>query len=64
LAARAGDALAFPFPTPLAAYRDCNFSLAGLKNTARRIILSEERKHGMAYAYCIPRHMSSFIKCR
>ncbi|XP_067005385.1 tRNA N6-adenosine threonylcarbamoyltransferase, mitochondrial isoform X2 [Anabrus simplex] len=44
-AAERGDPLAFEFPSVMTQYRDCNFSLAGLKNKARRHIIEEEIKH-------------------
>ncbi|XP_059621588.1 probable tRNA N6-adenosine threonylcarbamoyltransferase, mitochondrial [Phlebotomus argentipes] len=34
----------FPFPLPLAQMRDCQFSFAGLKNSARRCILAGEKE--------------------
>lgn len=37
----------FEFPLPLARYRDCNFSFAGLKNTAKRAISRCERDHNV-----------------
>ncbi|XP_067636819.1 probable tRNA N6-adenosine threonylcarbamoyltransferase, mitochondrial isoform X2 [Eurosta solidaginis] len=37
---------AFEFPLPLAHYRDCNFSFAGIKNNAFRNIRNAERLQG------------------
>ena len=42
-----GDPLAFDFPLPLMQYRDCSFSLAGLKFTAQKLTEAEERRHGV-----------------
>ncbi|XP_058065861.1 probable tRNA N6-adenosine threonylcarbamoyltransferase, mitochondrial [Anopheles bellator] len=36
------DSSAYDFPLPLSKYRDCQFSFAGLKNTATRHILEQE----------------------
>jgi len=36
----------FLFPTVMPHYRDCNFSVAGLKNTVRKHILQQEKLHG------------------
>lgn len=36
----------YDFPLPLSHYRDCQFSFAGLKNTATRHILQQERELG------------------
>ena len=35
----------YEFPLPIARYRDCNFSFAGLKNNARKYVLYEEKLH-------------------
>lgn len=40
------SALQFDFPLPLARLRDCNFSFAGIKNSAIRQIKNEERIQG------------------
>ncbi|ETN66832.1 hypothetical protein AND_001381 [Anopheles darlingi] len=47
LAALAGasQSAAYDFPLPLSKYRDCQFSFAGLKNTATRHILEQEARH-------------------
>ncbi|XP_069690667.1 tRNA N6-adenosine threonylcarbamoyltransferase, mitochondrial isoform X2 [Periplaneta americana] len=45
---------AFEFPTILAHYRDCNFSVAGLKNTLRKHILKQEKLHDVEADELIP----------
>ncbi|XP_055598219.1 probable tRNA N6-adenosine threonylcarbamoyltransferase, mitochondrial [Uranotaenia lowii] len=48
------DSSKYPFPLPLAQYRDCNFSFAGLKNTAFRHITKEETVNELPADYVIP----------
>lgn len=54
LAALAGasQSSAYDFPLPLSKYRDCQFSFAGLKNTATRHILEQEARHS-EYMLCV-----------
>nr|CAD7589593.1 unnamed protein product [Timema genevievae] len=54
LAATRGDPLSFQFPFMLSGYRDCNFSMAGLKNKARQHILRQEHEHGVEGDGIIP----------
>ncbi|XP_063231943.1 tRNA N6-adenosine threonylcarbamoyltransferase, mitochondrial isoform X2 [Bacillus rossius redtenbacheri] len=53
-AAARGDPTAFPFPFMLDRYRDCNFSMAGLKNKVLRHILRQESLHGVEADGLIP----------
>ncbi|KAF6204361.1 hypothetical protein GE061_002702 [Apolygus lucorum] len=46
-AASRGDPSAFPIAEPLLHNKDCNFSFAGIKNSARSFIIQEEEKHGI-----------------
>uniref|UniRef100_A0A0A9Z2B8 N(6)-L-threonylcarbamoyladenine synthase n=1 Tax=Lygus hesperus TaxID=30085 RepID=A0A0A9Z2B8_LYGHE len=46
-AASRGDPTAFPIAEPLLHNKDCNFSFAGIKNSARSFIIQEEEKHGI-----------------
>jgi N6-L-threonylcarbamoyladenine synthase len=41
-----GDCRAFQFTAPLCKYRDCNFSYAGIKNTAQRYVIKQEKTFG------------------
>ncbi|PSN33976.1 putative tRNA N6-adenosine threonylcarbamoyltransferase [Blattella germanica] len=45
---------AFTFPTILAHCRDCNFSVAGLKNKLRKHIITQEEIHGVEGDELIP----------
>nr|CAD7410577.1 unnamed protein product [Timema cristinae] len=54
LAATRGDPLSFQFPFMLSSYRDCNFSMAGLKNKARQHIMRQEHEHGVEGDGIIP----------
>jgi hypothetical protein len=45
-ASKSTNPQAFQFPVVMTQYRDCNFSVAGLKNTVRRHILQQEKLHG------------------
>jgi tRNA A37 threonylcarbamoyltransferase TsaD len=45
-ASKSTDPQAFEFPMVMSHYRDCNFSVAGIKNTVRRHILQQEKLHG------------------
>ncbi|KAJ9573959.1 hypothetical protein L9F63_008649, partial [Diploptera punctata] len=45
---------AFYFPSILSHYRDCNFSVAGLKNTLRKHIIRQELLHGIEGDGLIP----------
>lgn len=45
-AAKSGDPTRFTISEPLLHTRDCNFSFAGIKNSARRAIIQEEIDHG------------------
>lgn len=45
-ASKSTDPQAFEFPMVMAQYRDCNFSMAGIKNCVRRHILQQEKLHG------------------
>lgn len=53
-ASRATDPLKFKFTIPLLAYKDCNFSFSGMKNTTIRHVQSEEEKHALAPDTVIP----------
>ncbi|GLV41623.1 Threonyl-carbamoyl synthesis 4 [Carabus blaptoides fortunei] len=53
-AALARDPLQFPFTTPLLQYKDCNFSMAGLKHNALRHILRQEKLHTVIADGVIP----------
>ncbi|XP_071443008.1 tRNA N6-adenosine threonylcarbamoyltransferase, mitochondrial isoform X3 [Hetaerina americana] len=55
VAATKGDPNAFEFPMSLAHYRDCNFSVAGLKNTARKYILKLEKTHEVEPDQIVPK---------
>jgi N6-L-threonylcarbamoyladenine synthase len=46
-ASKAEDPLQFKFTIPLLHYKDCNFSMAGLKTQCHRHLLVEEEKHSM-----------------
>lgn len=46
-ASQSEDPTKFDFPLPLARYRDCQFSFAGLKNNAQRLISKLEQENGM-----------------
>ncbi|XP_065080889.1 probable tRNA N6-adenosine threonylcarbamoyltransferase, mitochondrial [Ochlerotatus camptorhynchus] len=48
------DTKKYDFPLPLSHYRDCQFSFAGLKNTATRHILQQEKKLDLAPDAVIP----------
>jgi N6-L-threonylcarbamoyladenine synthase len=43
----------YKFPLPLNRYRDCQFSFAGMKNSARRFIIQEERELDLV-GNCLP----------
>lgn len=43
----------YDFPLPLSHYRDCQFSFAGLKNTATRHIVQQEKERGKLKYLCI-----------
>lgn len=45
-ASRATDPLQYKFTVPLQQYKDCNFSVAGLKNQFQRLLIDDERKYG------------------
>ncbi|XP_050092201.1 probable tRNA N6-adenosine threonylcarbamoyltransferase, mitochondrial [Anopheles aquasalis] len=67
LAALAGasQSSAYDFPLPLSKYRDCQFSFAGLKNTATRHILEQEARHNVAPDGLLPDYeafCASFLK--
>ncbi|XP_974817.2 tRNA N6-adenosine threonylcarbamoyltransferase, mitochondrial [Tribolium castaneum] len=53
-ASRAKNPLQFKFTIPLTQYRDCKFSLAGLKTQVRRHLLEEEKKHNVPPDGLIP----------
>ncbi|XP_046389695.1 probable tRNA N6-adenosine threonylcarbamoyltransferase, mitochondrial [Ischnura elegans] len=53
-AASKGDPNAFVFPMALAHYKDCNFSVAGLKNTARKHIIRLEKEHEVEPDQMVP----------
>ncbi|XP_049822164.1 tRNA N6-adenosine threonylcarbamoyltransferase, mitochondrial isoform X2 [Aethina tumida] len=53
-AAKADDPLQFKFTTPMLAYKDCNFSLAGIKNQVFRHIVQQEKEHNVAADGLIP----------
>lgn len=44
--AKEGNPTSFDISEPLLQAKDCHFSFAGIKNSARRTILEEEEKHG------------------
>lgn len=44
----------YQFPLPLSRYKDCQFSFAGMKNTARKFIDREERALQLAVDQVIP----------
>lgn len=46
-ASRANNPLQYEFRVPMLQYKDCNFSLAGLKNKVRRYVIHEEKNHSM-----------------
>ncbi|CAO1408609.1 unnamed protein product, partial [Diamesa serratosioi] len=46
----------YPFPLPLARYRDCQFSFAGMKNTAKRHIQRVERELDLDVDKVIPEY--------
>ncbi|GAB6033348.1 hypothetical protein CHUAL_013115 [Chamberlinius hualienensis] len=54
LLARKGNPLAFPYPIPLLKYRSCNFSFAGLKTSARRSIILQEKAQNIAGGTVLP----------
>uniref|UniRef100_A0A182IVK4 N(6)-L-threonylcarbamoyladenine synthase n=1 Tax=Anopheles atroparvus TaxID=41427 RepID=A0A182IVK4_ANOAO len=56
------DTSAYDFPLPLAKYRDCQFSFAGLKNTATRHILERESTLNLAPDELLPDY-ESFCAC-
>ncbi|XP_053673961.1 probable tRNA N6-adenosine threonylcarbamoyltransferase, mitochondrial [Anopheles nili] len=64
LAARAAPTLttAYEFPLPLSKYRDCQFSFAGLKNTATRHILERESTLDLAPDELLPDY-EAFCAC-
>lgn len=45
-ASKAKDPLQFKLSIPLIQYKDCNFSLAGLKTQVKKCIIQEEEKQG------------------
>ncbi|XP_063901393.1 tRNA N6-adenosine threonylcarbamoyltransferase, mitochondrial-like [Zophobas morio] len=53
-ASKASDVLQFKFTTPLLQYKNCNFSMAGLKTQVQRHILTEEKKHDVQPDGVIP----------
>ncbi|PNF43359.1 putative tRNA N6-adenosine threonylcarbamoyltransferase, mitochondrial [Cryptotermes secundus] len=53
-ASKSTDPQAFEFPMVMAQYRDCNFSMAGIKNCVRRHILQQEKLHGVEGDELIP----------
>lgn len=53
-AAYADDPLQFPFTVPLLQYKDCNFSMAGLKHKALKHILGQEKQHDVQADGVIP----------
>lgn len=55
-ASRANNTKKFDFPLPLARYRNCQFSFAGLKNTANRHIYKEEKDFNVATDEVIPEY--------
>lgn len=46
-AAKSTDPLKYKFTIPLTQYRDCNFSMAGLKTQLLRHLIREEKAHSM-----------------
>lgn len=46
----------FSFPLPLARYKNCKFSFAGLKNSANRNIQSSEKEHNLKPDEIIPHY--------
>jgi N6-L-threonylcarbamoyladenine synthase len=50
-ASRSTDPQAFEFPMVMAHYRDCNFSMAGVKNCVYRQIVRQEKLHGTVRFY-------------
>lgn len=54
LLARGADSQAFPFPEPLTAYRTCDFSFSGLKNSVYREIQRLEKLHGIEADALVP----------
>lgn len=52
-----GDSRAFQFTAPLCKYRDCNFSYAGIKNTAQRYVIKQERIFGEFNLFIVLNHM-------
>ncbi|KFB47998.1 AGAP005215-PA-like protein [Anopheles sinensis] len=56
------DTTAYDFPLPLSKYRDCQFSFAGLKNTATRHILEQESKLNLAPDALLPDY-EAFCAC-
>jgi N6-L-threonylcarbamoyladenine synthase len=53
-ASKAEDPLQFKFTIPLLHYKDCNFSMAGLKTQCHRHLLVEEEKHNIPPDGLIP----------
>uniref|UniRef100_A0A182XEV3 N(6)-L-threonylcarbamoyladenine synthase n=1 Tax=Anopheles quadriannulatus TaxID=34691 RepID=A0A182XEV3_ANOQN len=58
----AKDTSAYEFPLPLSKYRDCQFSFAGLKNTATRHILERESTLHLAPDALLPDY-EAFCAC-
>lgn len=46
-ASKADNPLQYKFTTPMLQHKNCNFSMAGLKNQLLRHLIEEERKHCM-----------------
>lgn len=62
VAASEADSFNYDFPLPLARQRDCQFSFAGLKNSAKRHIVREERENGIAIDGVMPGY-KNFSAC-
>ncbi|XP_053663862.1 probable tRNA N6-adenosine threonylcarbamoyltransferase, mitochondrial [Anopheles marshallii] len=58
----ASNTSAYEFPLPLSKYRDCQFSFAGLKNTATRHILERESTLNLAPDALLPDY-EAFCAC-
>uniref|UniRef100_A0A182WK23 N(6)-L-threonylcarbamoyladenine synthase n=1 Tax=Anopheles minimus TaxID=112268 RepID=A0A182WK23_9DIPT len=58
----ASNKTTYEFPLPLSKYRDCQFSFAGLKNTATRHILEQESTHNLAPDALLPDY-EEFCAC-
>uniref|UniRef100_A0A182K7W4 N(6)-L-threonylcarbamoyladenine synthase n=1 Tax=Anopheles christyi TaxID=43041 RepID=A0A182K7W4_9DIPT len=56
------DTSAYEYPLPLSKYRDCQFSFAGLKNTATRHILEQESTLNLAPDALLPDY-EAFCAC-